>query len=69
MKNRRKKRQRIMNRRAMERSPARLDFTAEEQAWLNITPVGREFGSKDFENYVWTSDGTAKLKGSNSDSI
>lgn len=62
MKNRRKKRQRVMNRRAMERSSTRLDRTAEEQAWLDITPVGREFGSRDFDKYVWQSDGTVRLK-------
>lgn len=24
-------------------------LTAEERAWLNITPIGREFGSKNYE--------------------
>lgn len=27
----------------------RLWLTAEERAWLNVVPVGREFGSKDYE--------------------
>jgi hypothetical protein len=62
MKNRRKKRQHILNRRTMDRAPARLVRSAEDQAWLEIHPVGREFGSKDFEKYVWTSDGTVQLK-------
>ncbi len=26
--------------------------SAEEQAWLDIVPVGREFGSKDYERLV-----------------
>jgi len=26
--------------------------TAEEQAWLEIAPVGREFGSKDYEQLL-----------------
>ena len=27
-------------------------LTAEERAWLNIVPVGREFGSKDYERLM-----------------
>jgi hypothetical protein len=44
MKNRLKKRQ------ICERYPTRYArWTAEDRAWLDIAPVGREFGSKDYE--------------------
>ncbi len=36
---------RIKRRRPYVRPPR----SAEEQAWLDIVPVGREFGSKDYE--------------------
>lgn len=62
MKNRRKKRQHTLKRRTMDIPVARLVRSSEEQAWLDMPPVGREFGSKDFEKYVWMSDGTVQLK-------
>ena len=44
MKNRMKKR-RIYDR----HQAAYIRMTAEEQAWLDMVPIGREFGSKDYE--------------------
>lgn len=40
-----------MNRRIKGRWTVRYLRTPEEEAWLNIAPVGREFGSPDFEKY------------------
>lgn len=34
------------------RYPRRLNRTKEEQAWLNMRPVGREFGSPDYDKLI-----------------
>lgn len=32
--------------------PANFQLTAEDRAWLDMAPVGREFGSPDYERLV-----------------
>lgn len=51
MNNRGLKRRRILYRRknAQRTMPSRLILTPEDKEWLNMSPVGREFGSPDFE--------------------
>ncbi len=48
MKNRTRKKQ-LQARRTG--SPIRLKLTAEDRAWLDAAPVGREFGSAEWESF------------------
>ena len=51
MNNRARKRRLTLQRRKNGRFPKRFILSVEDRAWLDITPVGREFGSKEFEKY------------------
>lgn len=51
MDNRARKRRLTLQRRKNGRLPIRFILTAEDRPWLDITPVGREFGSIEFEKY------------------
>lgn len=55
-----RKNKRRINQLRNRQAPQKVWFrSAEEQAWLDVAPVGREFGSPDFERlqildlYVW----------------
>ena len=53
MNNRGLKRRRILYRKAKAKRtmPIRLILTPEDKEWLNMSPVGREFGSPEFEKH------------------
>lgn len=48
MSNREYKRRRTLQRRRTAYRPVRLIFTPEDKAWLDMRPVGREFGDRGF---------------------
>lgn len=49
MNNRGRKRRLTLQQRKNGRFPARFILSAEDKAWLDMPPVGREFGSREFE--------------------
>ena len=52
MNNRGRKRRLTLQQRKNGRLPIRLILSAEDRAWLDMPPVGREFGSIEFEDEV-----------------